>query len=175
MKPNMGQSGQHPLAEQDRPGYPSSGQAPLPPAPPKPPRPAVSGATGPRPTPRMRVAYSWINKIDNTHTHSTPRVKAVTSVEELALPRCPPGYNRVALDESTMLEVVANIEDDVFAAEKRERRSASASGTDVGHSRKQQVLVSNPGEPIITPEPLATAAPFVPPRPPPTAVTPGNS
>ena len=38
-----------------------------------------------------------------------------------------------------MLEVIANIEDDVYAAEKRKRGLASASGTDVGRSRKQRV------------------------------------
>ena len=62
-----------------------------------------------------------------------------------------------------MLEVIANIEDDVYAAEKQKRESASASGTDIGRTRKQQV-VSNSGEPLIMPEP-PVAQPRLPPNP----------
>ena len=51
-----------------------------------------------------------------------------------------------------MLEVIANIEDDVYAAEKRKRGSASASETDVGQTKKQQVVFDF-GEPLIRPEP----------------------
>ena len=66
-----------------------------------------------------------------------------------------------------MLEVMVNIKDDVYAAEKRKRGTASASGKDAGWSRKQQV-VSNASEPLIMPEPPMlpppnpSAAPFVP-------------
>ena len=81
-----------------------------------------------------------------------PRIAPVDAVEELGLPRHSSGYSHVTFDESAMLEVMANIKDDaVYAAEKRKRGAASASGTDAGRARKQQV-VSNASEPLTMPD-----------------------
>ena len=105
------------------------------------------------------------------------------AVEELELPKHSSGYSHVTFDGSALLEVMANIKDsnDVCATEKRKRRLASASGTDAGRSRKQQV-VFNAGEPLIMPEtpilqplhlPLnPLAAPFEPPSAPLPVVSP---
>ena len=71
-----------------------------------------------------------------------------------------------------MLEMIANIEDDVLAAEKRKRGSASASGTDVGRARKQQV-VSGPTRPLILPK--SPVAPPPPPPPPPSPLPPPSA
>ena len=40
------------------------------------------------------------------------------TVEELTLPKNSSSYNYVIFDQSAMLEVIANIEDDVYEAEK---------------------------------------------------------
>ena len=57
-----------------------------------------------------------------------------------------------------MLEVMANIKDDVYADEKRKRGTTSASGTDAGRARKQQV-VPNACEPLTVPETLMSQPP----------------
>ena len=99
--------------------------------------------------------------------NTTPRIEPVDAVEGLGLLRHSSGYSHVTFDESAMLEVMANIKDDVYAAEKRKRGTASASGTDAGRARKQQP-VSNASEPLIMPDtsipqpPNPSAAPFVP-------------
>ena len=88
-------------------------------------------------------------------------------VEELGLPIHSSSYSHVTFDESALLEVMANIKDDVYAAEKRKRGTASASGTDAGRARKRQV-VSNASEPLIMPytsmppPPNPSAAPLCP-------------
>jgi hypothetical protein len=129
-----------------------------PPPPPPPPQPLQA----PPPPPPHRQSTSDKPNI-------APRIEPVDAVEELGLPRHSSGYSHVTFDESAMLEVMANIKDDVYAAEKRKRGTASASGTDAGRARKQQV-VSNASEPLIMPEtpmpppppPHPSAAPFVP-------------
>ena len=65
-----------------------------------------------------------------------------------------------------MLEVIANIEDDVYAAvnSKRKKGLDFASGTDVG-CRKQKVVIAISGEPLVmqpSPPPDASAAFIVP-------------
>ena len=83
----------------------------------------------------------------------TGRIEAVATVEGLELPKHSSGYSNVTFDESAMLEVMAGIEDGVHAAEKRKRGGMTASGTDAGRARKQQV-VSDPSldELLIVPE-----------------------
>ena len=66
-----------------------------------------------------------------------PCAEAATSVEKLALPRHSLGYNHVSFEESAMLELVANIGDDVYAADKWKRGSASAPGTGIKQTNKQ--------------------------------------
>ena len=74
--------------------------------------------------------------------NTTPRIDPVDAVEELELPKHSSGYSHVTFDESAMLEVMANIKDDVYATVKRKRGTASASGTDAGRTRKQQVVTN---------------------------------
>ena len=58
----------------------------------------------------------------------------------------------MAFEESAMLEVVASIEDDVYAAEKRRRDPASAPRTDARQTRRQRARL-DPEESFIIPEP----------------------
>ena len=138
--------------------------------PPQQPPPLKQSLQAPPPPPPHRQATSDMPGI-------ALRIEPVDAVEGLGLPRHSSGYRHITFDESAMLEVMANIKDDaVYAAEKRKRGTASASGTDAGRARKQQV-VSNASEPLIMPDtpmlppPNPSAAPFVPaPNPVPAAV-----
>ena len=95
---------QYQRPEQDRSEYTSRAQAVPPPPVLLPQQPRQATSSGP---------------------HPAPHVEKVTTVKELTLPKHSAAYNHVTFDESAMLEVIASIEDDVYAAEKRKRGSVS--------------------------------------------------
>ena len=57
-----------------------------------------------------------------------PRIEPVAAVDALGLPRHSSDYSRVTFDKSAILQVMANISDEVYAAEKRKRAIALALG-----------------------------------------------
>ena len=96
-----------------------------------------------------------------------PHIEGVSLVEEPVLP------SPVTPDEPAVLEMVANVGDGIYAAEEKQRGSASASGTDFRWQRARSGFEG----PLTMPEsPRPKSAPPPPPNPspPPNPNSPSN-